>query len=45
MEEQINKKIYKLSSKVDKIKTTVTYYNTDRLVIQGKPGYCVTTQV
>lgn len=40
MEEQINKKIYKLSSKVDKIKTTVTYYNTDRLLIQGKPGYC-----
>lgn len=40
MEEQTNKKIYKLSSKVDKITTTVTYYNTERLVIQGKPGYC-----
>lgn len=40
MKEQVDKKIYKLSSKVDKIITTLTYYNTDRLLIQGKSGYC-----
>ncbi len=35
-----NKKIYKISSGIDKVKTTLTYYSTNTLLIQGKPGYC-----